>query len=78
MWTPYFEGFLNGNLYAVAVKKGNLAVGHTPRKISAVCSLFLYNGIITVTVRDSYQYSSDLPQGGLDVPYVVKLRGEEH
>ena len=27
--------------YAVAVKKGSLVVGHVPRNISAVCSLFL-------------------------------------
>ena len=47
--------------YAVVIKKGSLVVGHVPRKISAVCSLFLRAGTITATVTDSRQYSNDLP-----------------
>ena len=60
----------------MAVKKGSLVVGHIPRKISAVCSLFLRTGTITATVRDSRQYSSDLLQGGLEVPCMLRLCGE--
>ena len=63
--------------YAVAVTKGELIVGHLPRKISAACSLFLHrNGLITARVTDSRQYSIDLPQGGLEVPCVLKFVGE--
>ena len=29
------------NLFAVAVKKNGVVVGHAPRKIVAICSLFL-------------------------------------
>ena len=39
--------------YTVAVKKESLVIGHVPRKISAVCSLFLWTGTITAIVRDS-------------------------
>ena len=83
-WTPLINEVLvcaqeNENPhdpYAVAVKKGSLVVGHVPRKISAVCSLFLRIGTITATVRDSRQYSSDLLQGGLEVPCVLRFCGE--
>ena len=30
--------------YAVAVRKGGVTVGHVPRKISRLCSLFLRRG----------------------------------
>ena len=61
--------------YAVAIKKGSLVVGRA-QKISAVCSLFLRAGTITATVTNSRQYSNDLPQGGLEVPCVLKFCGE--
>ena len=62
-WTPVINEELvcaqeSGNShdpYAVAIKKGSLVVGHVPRKISAVCSLFLHAGTITATVTDSRQ-----------------------
>ena len=50
--------------YAVAIKKGSVVVGHMPRKISVVCSLFLHAGTITATVTDSRQYSNDLRTTG--------------
>lgn len=63
--------------YAVAVTKGELIVGHLPCKIPAACSLFLHrNGLITARVTDTRQYSIDLPQGGLEVPCVLKFVGE--
>jgi len=64
--------------YAVAVKKsigGELrVVGHLPRIISAICSLFIRRGgSILCTVSGSRRYSSDLPQGGLEIPAIVTL-----
>ena len=75
--------------FAVAVKKGPLIVGHVPRIISAACSMFLRkNGTITCQVTGNRRYSSDLPQGGLEIPctltfsgdtmYVEKLKGLLH
>ena len=58
--------------YAVAVKREGTIVGHLPRKITRVCSLFLRLGSsITCTVISHRRYSSDLPQGGLEVPCML-------
>ena len=83
-WTPVINEELvcaqeSGNShdpYAVAIKKGSVVVGHVPRKISAICLLFLRVETITATVTDSRQYLNDLPQGGLEVPCVFKFCGE--
>ena len=63
--------------YAVAVVSGANVVGHVPRKISACCALFLRaRGSITCIVQGSKRYSSDLPQGGLEVPCIFKFKGD--
>ena len=47
---------------------GNMTVGHTPRVISLVCLGFIrQDGTILCVVNGERQYSSDLPQGGLEV-----------
>ena len=62
--------------YAVAVEKAGVIVGHLPRKISSICNLFLRKGgSIHCTVTGSRQYSSDLPQGGLEVPCLLSFNG---
>ena len=44
-------------------------VGHVPRRISAICSLFIRRGgRILCTVSGSRRYSADLPQGGVAIP----------
>ena len=59
--------------FAVAAVKDSNIVGHVPRKISStICSLFLrQSGSIICRVTGNRQYSSDLPQGGLEVPCVL-------
>ena len=55
--------------YAVAVKRSGVVIGHLPRKLSRVCSLFLRRGgVISCTVTGRPSYSGDLSQGGLKVP----------
>ena len=55
--------------YAVAVLKEETIIGHLPRKMSKICSLFLRRGgSIRCKVTGSRRYSSDLPQGGLEIP----------
>ena len=64
--------------YAVAVTKPESAttVGHVPRKISAVCSLFLRKGgSISCQVSGGRRYSQDLPQGGLEIPCLLRFQG---
>ena len=61
------------NPYAVAVKKRiggtDRIVGHVPRIISTICSLFIRRGGLLVCVINGLRrYSSDLPQGGLEIP----------
>ena len=78
VWTPSIGEILickreDGNpsdLYAVAIKKGGEVIGHVPRKMSAACALFLQlGGALHCEVTDSHRrYSSDLPQGGLEIP----------
>ena len=86
-WTPALGKELTcqreeGNpydVYAVAVKTdAGIVVGHLPRKISAACSLFLRrSGTIVCQITGSRRPSSDLPQGGLEVPCTLKFAGEK-
>ena len=51
--------------YAVAVMRSGEVVGHVPRSISTLCSLFIERGgNIMYEVTGNRQYSYDLPQGG--------------
>ena len=64
--------------FAVAVIKDGTIVGHLPRKQSAICSLFLRRyGTISCQVSGSRRYSSDLPQGGLEIPCQLIFSGDE-
>ena len=62
--------------YAVAVVKDGQIVGHLPKKISRICSLFLRRGgggTITIKVTGHRRYSSDLEQGGMEIPCLLLL-----
>ena len=65
--------------YAIAVKKDSgETVGHLPKKISRMCSMFIQEGgEIMCTVIGNRRYSSDLVQGGLEIPCTLLFRGEE-
>ena len=63
--------------YAVAVTKAATIIGHLPRKLSKVCSLFLRRGgSIRFTVTGRRRYSSDLLQGGLEIPCTLLFTGD--
>ena len=58
---------------AVAILKeidgATVTVGHVPRRISALCSVFIRRGgTIRCIVNGDRRYSADLPQGGLEIP----------
>ena len=64
--------------HAVAIHKtidGEVkTVGHVPRNISSICSIFIRRGgSILCTVKGPRQYSSDLPQGGLEIPCTLEF-----
>ena len=65
--------------YAIAVKKhSGETVGHLPRKISRLCSMFIYQGgEIICVVTGNRRYSSDLVQGGLEIPCSIIFRGKK-
>lgn len=55
--------------YAVAVEKDGMIIGHLPRKVLRVGSLFLRRGVtIRCTVTGIRRCSGDLPQGALRSP----------
>ena len=57
--------------YTVAVVKDGNVVGYVPRKLSAICAMFLHQSeSITCQVNGRKQYSRDLPQGGMKVPCI--------
>ena len=63
--------------YAVTVVKDGVIVGHLPKRISRVCSLFLLRrGSILCTVVGGRRYSSDLVQGGLEIPCTLRFMGK--
>lgn len=71
----------NGNRsdpFAVAVvNAAGTIIGHLPRKISCVCSLYLRrNGSIYCRVTGSRRYSEDLEQGGLEIPCILTFEGD--
>lgn len=50
-------------------------VGHIPRTISSICSIFIRRGgSIVCKVKGSREYSSDLEQGGLQLPCELTFR----
>ena len=63
--------------YAVSVKREGIIVGHLLRKISCLCALFIRRGgSITCRPTGRRRYSSDLPQGGLEIPCLLLFKGQ--
>ena len=84
IWTPVIGECLHckrerdnaEDRHAVAVCKSvDVVVGHVPRSISCLCSAFIRRGgTIDCTIEGTRRYSSDLPQGGMEIPckYIFK------
>ena len=65
------------DIFAVAVLKSGVILGHIPKKISSICSLFLWRGgVIHCRVTGVRRYSADLEQGGLEIPCILKFEGD--
>ena len=86
MWTPVTGESLicareednAHDRYAVAVLQHDTIVGHLPRSVSTVCSLFIRrSGSIRCVITDRRRYSRDLPQGGMEVPCKLHFLGNE-
>ena len=63
--------------YSVAMVNSSMTVvGHVPRKILSICSVFLLRGgLIKCEIDGHRRYSSDLPQGGLELPCLLTFVG---
>ena len=57
------------NIFALAVKSDGYIVGHVPRHISCICTLFICRGgVLNCLTTSSRRYSRDLLQGGMEIP----------
>ena len=64
--------------YAISVIKEGIVIGHLPKRLSRVCSLFLrHGGNIVCVVTGRRRYSRDLIQGGLEIPCILIMKGEK-
>ena len=61
--------------FVVCVKKDAVIVGHVPRKISPICSLFLGNSHCEIT--EGRRCSRGIPQGGLEIPCRLIFEGSK-
>ena len=61
--------------YAVAVTKDGVTVGHLPRRILTLSSLFIRGGIIRCGVTENCRYSRDFAQGGMEIPCQLTFIG---
>ena len=58
--------------FAVAMKRDSVTVGHVPQAISPICSIFIRRGgTIKCRVTGNRQYSSNLPQGKLQLRCIL-------
>ena len=73
------EPFNSVDRYAVAVLKDDIVVGHIPKNISRIRSMFLARGgAITCTPIGGRRYSAELPQGGLEIPCKFVFNGKQN
>ena len=62
--------------YAITVLKGNITVGHLPRKFLKMFLLFSrHGGSITCQVTGNRRYEIQLMHGGMEIPCELTLRG---
>ena len=60
----------------MAIRKRGDTVGHVPRSISTLCSVFIRRGgTIFCVVTGRRRYSMDLPQGGMEIPCKYRFVG---
>lgn len=63
--------------FAVATKKSTEVVGHVPRFLSSICSIFIRRGgEIVCRITGTRRYSADLPQGGMEIPCILIFKSQ--
>ena len=62
------EGNVHDPYFVAVIDQHEVTIGHVPREISAICSLFLdHRGTISCKIIGRRKYSEDLPQGGFEI-----------
>ena len=86
VWTPVLDEILvcdreianRHDPFAIKVLKSGAIVGHLPKKISSICSLFIRRGgSISCRVTGKRRYSCDLIQGGMEIPCLLLFEGKD-
>ena len=85
VWMPVLRDFIcirepfnSVDRYTVYAKKDDNIIGHLPKKASRICSLLLRRGgSIGCIATGRSRYSSDLSQGGLEIPCSLLFRGKQ-
>ena len=63
-------------MFAVAICKSDIVVGHVSKRILSICSSLLRQGdSITCEVTGPRRFSADLLQGGLEIPCKLIFMG---
>ena len=71
-------GALVEDRYAIAIISNNQTVGHVPKFLSKLTFFFLkHGGTLTVKVTGERRYSSDLAQGGMEIPAEFIYKSEK-
>ena len=63
--------------YTIVAKKAETTIGHLPKEVSQICSLFFSRGgRVVATVTGRQRYSADLVQGGLEIRCILTFSGK--
>lgn len=58
--------------FAFDIKNSSEVVGHVPRFLSSICSIFIQRGgEIVCRIIGARRYSGDLPQGRMEIPCIL-------
>ena len=60
---------------AISVIREGTVIGHLPRKTSRMCTLFIRRGGVIHCRVTGRRYSSNLTQGGLEIPCFLSFEG---
>ena len=85
VWEPTIDEVLpckrdvgnSHNMFAVAIKNSSEVVGHVPRFLLSICSIFIQRGgKIVCRITGTRHYLADLPQGRMEVPCILIFKSQ--
>ena len=68
-------GALVEDKYAMALKYGDVTVGHVPKFLSKITYFYMKSGgEVSVRITGKRQHTKDLPQGGMELPAMYTFK----